>query len=170
MVEEMSGTERNVTDEQINFAVRGFVQIWNKFEEALAKEIASRNGSQKTGERESRLNATYAMLFRVGSSLVSQGSMSMGELSVALSVPLSTATRVVDMLVAEGYVQRLHDADDRRIVRVSFTDRGRQLHEIMDAHITERIRQIAVYLKEDELETLLSLLNKVAVAVKRLSN
>ena len=166
----MSPTERKVTDEQINFAVRGFVQVWNRFEEALAKELAVKNDGNNLGERDSRLHATHSMLFRVGSSLVSQGGMTMGELSATLSVPLSTATRIVDLLVGEGYVQRLHDTSDRRIVRVSFTDRGRQYYEIMDAYITERIRQIAVYLKEDELETLLILLNKVAVAVKKISN
>jgi DNA-binding MarR family transcriptional regulator len=166
----ISGDERSVTDEQISFAVRGFVQVWTRFEDALAKELAAQNGSKKAGERDSRLTTTHAMLFRVGSSIINQGGVTMGELSAALSVPLSTATRIVDSLVAEGYVQRLHDTDDRRIVRVSFTDHGRQFYDIMNANITERIRQIGVYLKEDELKTLLFLLNKVSAAVRGFSS
>src|SRR5947209_6699489 len=41
----------------------------------------------------------------------------MGELSKALDVPLSTATRIVDGLVEHGYAERVNDPDDRRIVR-----------------------------------------------------
>ena len=46
----------------------------------------------------------------------------MGELSNALSLPFSTATRMVDYLVARGYIQRLSDTTDRRVVRVALTD------------------------------------------------
>ncbi len=165
----MSAVKKHVTDEQINFVVRGFVQVWNRFEDALAKELAAKDDSNKVGEKDSRLNAVHSMLFRVGTSLASNNSVTMGELSTALSVPLSTATRVVDMLVEEGYVQRLDDPDDRRIVRVEFTDRGKEFYGIMDGYINERVWQIAACLKEDELETLLALLNKVAVAVKEIS-
>jgi DNA-binding MarR family transcriptional regulator len=165
----MSATKRHVTDEQINFVVRGFVQVWNKFEDALAKELAARNGSEKLGGKDTQLTAIHAMLFRVGTGFASNGSMTMGELSATLSVPLSTATRVVDLLVKAGYVQRLQDPDDRRVVRVAFTDHGKESYRIMDDYINDRIRQIAVYLQEDELDTLLELLNKVAVAIKEIS-
>ena len=124
---------------------------------------------KKVGEKDAQLNAVHAMLFRVGTSLASNDSMTMGELSATLSVPLSTATRIVDLLVKAGYVQRLQDPDDRRIVRVAFTDQGKESYEVMDGYINERIRQIAAYLKEEELDTLLALLNKVAVAVKEIS-
>jgi DNA-binding MarR family transcriptional regulator len=151
MVETMAAAKKQRIDEQISLVVHGFVQVWNDFEDALAKELAAKNSHGK----DSRLNATCETVFRVGNSLTGR-TMSMGELSTALSVPLSTATRVVDLLVEEGYIQRSNDPDDRRIVRVSFTERGQELYKLMDGYITARVRKITGYLKEDELETLLA--------------
>jgi DNA-binding MarR family transcriptional regulator len=38
-----------------------------------------------------------------------------------------TITSVVDTLVREGYVERRRDEDDRRVVRLYVTDKGRQI-------------------------------------------
>lgn len=38
-----------------------------------------------------------------------------------------TVTAVVDTLVREGYVERRSDADDRRVVRLFVTDKGRRI-------------------------------------------
>jgi DNA-binding MarR family transcriptional regulator len=160
----MATENKRLVDGQISLVVHGFVQIWNEFEEGLAKELAVREGR----ENDSRLNATYQMVFRVGNSLITRN-MSMGELSAALSVPMSTATRMVDLLVAEGCVRRLPDPTDRRVVRVAVTGRGRKIYRLMDSYIRRRVRKIATYLEEDELDTLLALLSKVAVAVKKTS-
>jgi DNA-binding MarR family transcriptional regulator len=45
-----------------------------------------------------------------------------------LSSP-GTLTSVVDRLVREGYVERRRDADDRRVVRLFVTERGRRACE-----------------------------------------
>ena len=161
-MEAMETGRKELIDEQISFIVHGFISVWNEFEDALARELSADNRK----ERDSRLNTSYEMVYRVGNSLVERG-LSMGELSTALSVPLSTATRVVDMMVEEGFVRRLPDPSDRRVVRVAFTERGRELYNRMDSYITARVRKIAAYLNEDEMETLLGLLNKVASAIKQ---
>lgn len=160
-----TGAEQ-VTDDQINFVVRGFVQVWNKFEDMLANEVAASAGLENEKAPESRPNNSYDLLFRVGSTISSRPSLTMGGLSKALSVPLSTATRIVNVLVDQGYVQRLSDTEDRRIVRISFTPQGQKLYEFIDGHITKRIRKIASYLTEREMADLIALLSKVAFAVK----
>jgi DNA-binding MarR family transcriptional regulator len=152
-----------VSEEQINLVVHGFVQVWNKFEDAIAREVSASGHKYRN---ESRLNSNNDLLFRVGTALSSSPSLTMGELSNALSVPLSTATRVVSILVDEGHLQRFPDPDDRRVVRVSFTDGGSTLYKFIDGRISERVRMIASHLTEVELADLLRLLNKVAVAVK----
>jgi DNA-binding MarR family transcriptional regulator len=38
-----------------------------------------------------------------------------------------TVTAVVDTLAREGYVERRNDADDRRVVRLFVTDKGRRI-------------------------------------------
>ncbi len=155
------------TEEQVNFVVHGFVQVWNKFEDAIAREISARRGLGQSAA-ESRFGTN--LLFRVGTSLSTSPSLTMGELSEALSVPLSTATRVVNTLVESGYVQRFSDPQDRRVVRVAFAPKGRKLFRFIESRIAERVRKIASYLTDEEMATLTQLLSRVAVAVKETLN
>ncbi len=91
----------------------------------------------------------------------------MGELSQALSVPLPTVTRIVDWFVDNGYAQRLSDASDRRIVRVSQTEKGRKLHEAIANHMAEGVQEIVGCLTAEEQATLLTLIRKIALSQKR---
>lgn len=110
----------------------------------------------------------FGLLFGIGALLRRrQEPMTMGELSQALDVPLSTATRIVDQLVKYGYAQRLPDPDDRRVVRVGLTTTGQQMYEGVQRFFEERVRQFLRYLAPDEQETLLLLLHKVHDAVQQ---
>jgi DNA-binding MarR family transcriptional regulator len=91
----------------------------------------------------------------------------MGELSNALSVPLSTATRIVDSLVGRGYLERFSDSEDRRIVRVRLTHKGNQVYKFIDGRIAEHVSGLASSLSRPELATLMKLLGKVAAAVEQ---
>lgn len=51
----------------------------------------------------------------------------MTELAEAEQVQPPTISRLVKELEWEGYVQRMTDADDRRVQRVQATERGREL-------------------------------------------
>jgi DNA-binding MarR family transcriptional regulator len=54
--------------------------------------------------------------------------ITMGDLSRILGMSFSTATRTVDWLVDSGYVQRLADPEDRRVVRVELSVAGKELY------------------------------------------
>jgi DNA-binding MarR family transcriptional regulator len=157
--------ESGASEEQVTFVVHGFVQVWNKFEEAIAHDLSARRGLRRPAD-ESRFGADNDLLFRVGTTLNAASSLTMGELSSALFVPLSTATRVVNTLVERGYVQRFPDPEDRRVVHVRFTPKGRRLYKFVDGRIADHVRMISAYLTKDEMATLVKLLSKVAVAVK----
>ena len=89
-------------------------------------------------------------------------SVTMGELSVELSVPLSTTTRMVDWLVATGQASRLPDPDDRRVVRVALTEAGVKMHDFIEAQLSESAHRTLKCLSEDERSALLVLLRKLA--------
>ncbi len=158
-------------EEQINNAVLGFVQVWNRFESTLARELSGiherLNGMHP--EKESHPNANYELFYRVASSINTGKSLTMGELSSAISVPLSTATRIADWLVERGYLQRLPDPEDRRVVRVALTTNGHEMYKIIENHIKERVQQILTCLSIQERETLFALLGKVAGTLKEVS-
>ncbi|MBZ0301659.1 MAG: MarR family transcriptional regulator [Anaerolineae bacterium] len=118
------------------------------------------------GDEPQRMIVDHDLFFRVGVIILSQYKepVSMGELSKALDVPLSTATRIVDGLVDNGLAERTADPEDRRVVRVSLTQRGQDLHQIMNAFIQQRLEGILSRFTPEEREQLVRLLRKVADA------
>ncbi len=70
--------------------------------------------------------------------LVFGGPCTIGELAAAEQVTAPTMTRLVGALVAEGYVSRHRDRDDRRVVQVRVTAKGRRALEAgRDARVQE---------------------------------
>lgn len=64
-----------------------------------------------------------------------------------LGVKLPSASVIVDKLAQESYVERLHDNQDKRIIRVQLTDKARTLlrthREQSDAIIQTAIQQLS---------------------------
>ncbi len=82
------------------------------------------------------------LLYAIGVVLVeSRRPLSMGELSGALKVPMSTATRIVEFQVRHGYVERLSDPNDRRVVLVTLTPAGRALYDSVESFLAERLER-----------------------------
>ncbi len=98
---------------------------------------------------------------QISSALYPEKSPTMGELSQALSVPLSTATRMVDWWVDRGLAERLSDPDDRRIVRIELTDSGRRVHEVIESQISRSIHEVLKCLTSTEQNIVITLLDKV---------
>ncbi len=138
------------------------------FETLLPRELSDlRNGLDEMSLKgKAQDEIKYSLFYRVSSALYRKNNLTMGELSRSLSVPLSTATRMVDWLVDNGYAIRLPDPEDRRIVRITLTDAGRRLHKAIDRHVQRRLDRILLGLTDDELMTFFALLHKVAVALK----
>jgi len=164
-------TQQGMYDEQINAVVHGFMAVWNKFEVMLDKELANIQGRLNgiQSGKEPHAISNHELFYRVSNSIQQKGNMTMGELSSALAVPLSTATRIVDWLVDNGFTQRLPDPEDRRVVRVALTDIGWEMHEIIENYIRQRVQQILSCLTFEERATLLTLIGKVVLTLKEIA-
>jgi DNA-binding MarR family transcriptional regulator len=57
------------------------------------------------------------------------GSLSLGDLSKRMYLHPSTATGLIDVLERKGYVARVRDQEDRRVVNVQLTAKGKRLAE-----------------------------------------
>ena len=158
----------DIYNSQITAVVHGFMQVWNRFEATLSKELSQIQESLQGmhPQREHQLNANYELFYRACSSIYPKGNITMGKFSNALSVPLSTATRIADWLVDNGYIQRLPDSDDRRVVRVALTDMGNKLYKAIDQYIRQRMQQILSSLTTEERTILLTLVSKVVSGLK----
>jgi len=95
-----------------------------------------------------------------------QETLTMGELSEALSVSLSAATRITNWLVEDGYLQRLADPEDRRVVLVTLTEKGRALYRAIDKFTVDHVSQILSSLTEDERAETFQMIYKITSALK----
>lgn len=87
--------------------------------------------------------------------------LTMGDLSRTLGVPFSTATRTVDWLVNNSYVQRLPDPEDRRVVRVELTSAGKELYGAMNDLLLESAEHLLHDFSLDERKEFGRLLGKL---------
>ena len=85
----------------------------------------------------------------------------MGELSTELGLPFSSTTRLVDWLERAKFVERTHDSQDRRVVRVHMTASGEQLYQISMSYNKQQITHVLKEFSPDEQAQLLRLLNRV---------
>jgi DNA-binding MarR family transcriptional regulator len=87
--------------------------------------------------------------------------LTMGELSTELVIPLSSATRIVDGLVNLNFIERIHDTNDRRVVRVQMTKTGREIYETAIDFNKQRISHMLSKFSPEEQTQLLYLMNKL---------
>lgn len=76
---------------------------------------------------------TFSQLRALFALSAAQAPMSVNEIGEAVSLSLAAAGRTVDRLVSDGLVDRREDPSDRRIKRISLTERGR---ELVDGQLT----------------------------------
>lgn len=161
--------EQNYADQQADSVVYGFMQVWNKFEATLSKELSQVRERLNTGT-EAQPTSKYDLFYRVSSSMQDRESVTMGELSRIMSVPMSSATRIADWLVDNGYFERWPDPDDRRVIRLSLTPAGKEIHKTIDDYVKERVEQILSCLTREEQSILLTLMSKVVYGLEDTAN
>jgi DNA-binding MarR family transcriptional regulator len=109
----------------------------------------------------------HGTLFQIGIVLARQAEpLSMGELSKALDVPLSTATRIIDWWVKSGYAERSPDPQDRRVVRVALTQAGRDLLKGGNKLLRQRVEHVLRHFTPEERETLVALMRKLVASLE----
>jgi|HubBroStandDraft_1064217.scaffolds.fasta_scaffold78259_2 DNA-binding MarR family transcriptional regulator len=94
--------------------------------------------------------------------LAAQGPLAMHELAQLLGVSRSSATEVVDRLVAHGLLERRQDPIDRRTVHVALTVRAQGLAAQVRRALEPGFATLVSVLDDDELATLVGLLEKLA--------
>jgi len=93
--------------------------------------------------------------------------ITMSALAQGMSVPMSTATGVVDRLVRKKLLKRDRSEEDRRIVKVTLTKEGRDLLEKFEKHFQLIFDRVKNMLTAEEFETGLNLLRKIALGFRQ---
>ena len=87
--------------------------------------------------------------------------LSMSDVSRSLDIPPASATALIDRMTAQGMVERGPGAQDRRVVMVQLTARGRTvLHEV--TQLWQQVQRDAfTVLSDDELTSHLNLMRRL---------
>ncbi len=154
-----------------NFLLRS----WLLIDKILPEKLSHISKASKNPRLEEKLNlhisySNYMLFLCVAATLNEKGSLTMGELSRAVSVPLSTATRMADWMVENEYAERLSDSNDRRIVRLALTENGRRLNIEAKMYLFEQAAEIVRRLPKATQKILLINMKEVMSAWETVLN
>ncbi|MDD4924490.1 MAG: MarR family transcriptional regulator [Dehalococcoidales bacterium] len=99
---------------------------------------------------ETENNLTMSQL-RVLLLLKMKQKMKMTQLAAALKIHVSTATGLLDRLIAKKLVKRESGEDDRRVIYCSLTEDGLKITDAIWQVVGENARSLAEYITLDEL-------------------
>lgn len=92
--------------------------------------------------------------------------VTMSILAQKIAVPMSTATGIVDRLVKKGLLERGRSDEDRRVVTVSPTEKGKRVVSEVNIHFEKFIEKISAVITEDEFETVIRIVKKVVLGLQ----
>ncbi|ANS76197.1 hypothetical protein AWM70_17740 [Paenibacillus yonginensis] len=98
------------------------------------------------------------LLGRRGSPLAG---LTVSEISSLMEVTPPTVTPLIKTLEADGLVLRINDQEDRRVVRVRLTEKGRALYQRAREMNFAFMKRISEHLGEEKTEQLADLLEEV---------
>ncbi len=89
------------------------------------------------------------------------------EISNLMKVTSPTVTQSVTALEARGLVRRRMDPFDRRIIKVSLTDKGREMARQAQQDMIDAFSTVVMQLGDEKSEQLAELLEQMSVIIER---
>ena len=95
--------------------------------------------------------------------------ISMGELCKMANVKMPSLTEVVDRFETEGILERTRDNSDRRVVKVSFTEKGKKIHRDVLKKRADELSRLFGSLNKRERALLADSLKNVAALLTKIT-
>lgn len=89
------------------------------------------------------------------------GEIIMSQIADFINIPMSTATGLIERLVKKGYIERVRNETDRRIVAIRLTDEGKKLADEVKQSISAFIGKIFEALTDEEEKLMMSMFTKI---------
>jgi DNA-binding MarR family transcriptional regulator len=100
--------------------------------------------------------------WRVLAQLAAGAGSAMGDVATALDVPASSATKLIDAMVAANLVHRRGDDNDRRRVVVHLAPRGRAAYARLAPLVQAEQAELSALADEGDLQQLTSILTRLS--------
>jgi len=102
--------------------------------------------------------------------MLSRHNLTISEVADRIFIPRPQMTRLIDKLEDMDIVVRNPDTEDRRVIVLSLTPRGRQLLEDMRLKVQENIRKRLAVLTSEELEDMAGAMETLRRLVEKVSS
>lgn len=102
--------------------------------------------------------------------LTDKGPLCLKEIQERLVNNTTNTTRLVEKLRQKGLLKRKEDENNRRMVRISITQKGLELLDEIRQDVLKMSRGIAQTISEEEAETMCAILDKYRAEYKRQFN
>ena len=97
--------------------------------------------------------------------------LSMGELCKMANIKMPSMTEAVDRFEKEGILDRIRDDEDRRVVKVKMTAKGKKMHkEVLKRRADELTKMFGVLTTKDRTKLVDSLKNVSEILIKVTEN
>ena len=100
--------------------------------------------------------------------LLAQDGLTIGTMSQMRGVDAPTATGIITRLEQNGLVERRHDREDRRVVKVYLTDEGRDISHTLASPVEQFDHSIKRGFSEGEQDRLLAQLQQIIANVSEI--
>ncbi len=97
------------------------------------------------------------------------GTLTMSGLASKINTSNEQATRAVAQLVEKGFIERMHDSANRRVIKIKLTDEAKAFVENIKREMHEDFLERFSVFSDDELEQLVSATNVIADKLAKLS-
>lgn len=94
--------------------------------------------------------------------LFQKGELTMSSLAKDLSIGVSTATGIADRLFDKKLISRKRNFDDRRIVKIKLTGKGKQIALVHQKQIEKALGKALSILTKEEQQNLILIMEKIA--------
>jgi DNA-binding MarR family transcriptional regulator len=126
------------------------------------KKIFWQGGQGITGMQAAHYR-TLGVLMRGGTPL------SMSELGKRLYMSKPYMTVLIDQLIQDGHVQRIHDTADRRVINIVITPEGKKHMKQVASRYKETVKTMLSELDHQDLEDLCQSLEKLRKIIAKIS-
>jgi DNA-binding MarR family transcriptional regulator len=106
------------------------------------------------------INISQTQIFTI-MALSEKSPCQLNELSKTLQISAPTVTGIIDRLEKLGYVKRIHDKDDRRVVNVGLTAKGKKLAGKLKKTLKEKWEGLLSKLPKKDQKNYVSILRKI---------
>lgn len=94
------------------------------------------------------------------------GELNMSDMARFMNVTTAAMTGIIDRLVRDGYVMRIPDPDDRRVIKIKLTAKGSSAVKNILEQRRRLITKIFGVLSRDEREEYLKILTRIQDGLK----